>query len=1416
MEQSGRINFEVGLDNRKLKQEAAQTSQIIKGVGDTTVAEGARMDNTFKRVAAAAGAALTIQQGAQFASQIIKVRGEIEALEISFRVLLGTKEKSDRMMQTVRDIAVKSPLSLSDVGGATQMLLSFNIEAEKVPNILRQIGDVSMGNSEKFKSLALAFSQMYSTGKLMGQDLLQMINAGFNPLTIIAEKTGKSIGVLKEEMAQGAISAEMVADAFEAATTKGGKFFNMMEDQSKGINGSISNLKGAIEEALNEIGSGNQGLITGSIATATTLVQNYEKVGKVLLSLVATYGAYKAAVIAVSVVERERAAIQAMIAASNGVFNKGLAIQWLWTERLQKAQAVLNKTMLANPWALAASVLVGVITAMWALHDGTTTQEKAQKRLNETLEKSKKANEEAAAGAQSLIGVIRGQTSSIYEQIRAFDELIGKYEFYRQFSKEDLRNMSEAEIAKLQAEFKQQQERGTAQGNYDTKAAEISKLEGKLNDLISEQAVAPSAQKGARIENLREQVAIAKKELAGLGEELRKIKAAEKEAEFEALDDEKKAAIYSAKVRNLKQQKTAVEETLKEGPSKDRLLSALNTQITEAQTKLDGYLKTNVAKNYEYWEKEKQAAEAALKSFDSVTKGILDKASPEQLKTGKIAGVSDEDVQKYVKNKNAFDEASKSLSVYNAPKENKPKDDGVKEQERAAKELLTNIERQAKLREEIENSNRQARIDAMSEGLTKELEQLRFDHELKLSAIKDYERQLLEAKNEVELSKWVKSGKKESAFVRSTELAPEDSARVSGMQDVEAKRYERSQNALYENLLAKYEDYAAKKVAIEERFNADVLALTMMMNSKNGDLINSRIAEAQKQRAEQIKSLQTELLNDAGLEDLMGGDGSSFVNSKLKAALPMFHSIADATKGELERAKEVIQGIEIPATTLEQLKQAGVDTEALVAALERAKVASTEAIDDKLFQELRTIVANVAQSVTQFANSLSSLGGAAAEVGGVLSGLASNVGNFMTAIDKNASSTDKASAAISSIMTIANMIVGQIARNKQAQEEWNAAIMEGQHQLRLMRIESLEYKQANIFGVENPYSRAIAGAKQYVAAMDELNKSSGLLSSAQVQVGTKKVVSGMNIATGAAAGAVLGTVIPGIGNVVGAVVGAVVGGLIGLFTRKTVPVFESLAKKYGEIFNSETFELNPQIVADYKKLDDESKKIVDNWEEIKNKAKEAQEEMRKNFADLAGDIGTQLSNALVGAYRDGRLFSAIDGFKEYMTGTIEQIMEQLIFSAIFQEQLDELEEKFKNSFLGSGADNDITDDLIWFAGAYQTGMQQYLESMDAAKKAFKEQGFDLWEQTRKAATKGITAASQDSVDETNGRLTTMQGHTYTISTDLKAIISKNERVLEYLSGIKNDTARLEKIESEIVAVKNGIDTMNTKGLLIKR
>lgn len=410
----GREYYGFGIDNSQLRREAQQAISIFDSVGSRAEAEGARIDTAFRKAGQAMAAYFTARQLTSFITSVVKVRSEIEALEISFETLLGNKDKAAELFGEIKDFAVNTPMQLDDLAKGAQTLLGFNIEAEKVMPILRQIGDISMGSSEKFNSLILAFSQMSSTGKLMGQDLLQMINAGFNPLVEMSKTTGKSIAELKDDMSAGAISADMVAEAFAHAAGEGGMFNGMLEKQSHGLQGAISNLQGAWDDMLNDIGSKTQGVFADGINLATEAVKHYELFANAILSLAAAYGTYKAILVATVAIEKAKALADNIRLVM--MFRKELGL-------LTAAQQAFNITAWANPYVLLAAAIVGVATALYLYADNASNAEKAQEKLNEQRDDWEKHLDEEEQKINELVGIIQDKTETDYAQIRAYEEL---------------------------------------------------------------------------------------------------------------------------------------------------------------------------------------------------------------------------------------------------------------------------------------------------------------------------------------------------------------------------------------------------------------------------------------------------------------------------------------------------------------------------------------------------------------------------------------------------------------------------------------------------------------------------------------------------------------------------------------------------------------------------------------------------------------------------------------------------------------------------------------------------------------------------------------------------------------------------------------------------------------------------------
>jgi tape measure domain-containing protein len=506
-------------------------------------------------------------------SEIIRVRGEFQAADTAIQTLLGSKEKADALMSQVREYAKISPLEFSDVTQATQMMLGFNIEAEKVPRYLQAIGDVSMGDTQRFNSLTLAFSQMSAAGKLMGQDLNQMINAGFNPLQIMADKTGKSIATLKDEMSKGAISAEMVQQAFIDATSAGGKFYNMSENASKTINGQLSMMQDAMDSVFNELGQKSEGVIIKGIQTTTSLIENYETIGKVLAGLVATYGAYRTAVMLVTAAESKHTIVEI------GLTNARVLAR--------KVQLALNASMLTNPYVALGTVIIGLTATMLALSDSTTIAEKAQKRFNDEQDKMIQQETDRKNQVESLIRIIQDETEtelakiSVYEQLQKLSPAItGAYKL------EELAVLDLAEANKLLNKERDTNTYDSYIRNIDESTQRLKKLREDNGRLIG---VSPSTGIPLTVNNNK---AIAEEEerIKLLQKALENFKRKLSKSTTDTTKEEIKNKSYWEKQ---KKEAEAARDALAVSEKNSKKWNEYTKQIQEAQEQIDKYSNPN-------------------------------------------------------------------------------------------------------------------------------------------------------------------------------------------------------------------------------------------------------------------------------------------------------------------------------------------------------------------------------------------------------------------------------------------------------------------------------------------------------------------------------------------------------------------------------------------------------------------------------------------------------------------------------------------------------------------------------------------------------------------------------------------------------------------------------------------------------
>lgn len=262
---------------RDLRSGARSSSISIDGLRGSLI-------GMASKVAAPLAIAATIKN---IATNAIEARGKIEALEVSFSTLLRSTEKANQLVSQLKDYGNVTPYDTEGLSKAAQTMLSFGISYEKVMPTLKQLGDVAMGSQDKLSRLTLAFSQMSAAGRVTKEDLNQMVDAGFNPLQVISQQTGESIGTLFDKVSKGQVSVQQIANAFADATKEGGQFHNMALNMSDTVEGKMSTMQDAIDGAYQSIGKfiepavkSGIDLLTKSVEAITKEIDDFSKVSK--------------------------------------------------------------------------------------------------------------------------------------------------------------------------------------------------------------------------------------------------------------------------------------------------------------------------------------------------------------------------------------------------------------------------------------------------------------------------------------------------------------------------------------------------------------------------------------------------------------------------------------------------------------------------------------------------------------------------------------------------------------------------------------------------------------------------------------------------------------------------------------------------------------------------------------------------------------------------------------------------------------------------------------------------------------------------------------------------------------------------------------------------------------------------------
>jgi tape measure domain-containing protein len=1215
------LKFDITGDNGNMLSALHGVQKGVRQTQQVVEQSGQGIEQMFAGIKSAAVSALGAFSAQQFASKVMNVRGQFQQLEVAFGTMLGSAEKANSLMGQLVKTAAVTPFDLQGVANGAKQLLAYGIQADDVNDTLVRLGDIAAGLSMPLNDLVYLYGTTMVQGRMFTMDLRQFQGRGIP----IADELAKQFGVAKEKVGElvtaGKVGSEEMKKAIISMTSEGGKFAGLMEKQSHTITGQISNIEDAVDTMFNAIGQKSEGVINTGLSSVSYLVENWEKIGKVVLEVAVAYGSYKAALLAVYVAHKVQAiygAVTAFLSLAKGVHTA------------KDAMLLFNLVSKANPIGLIVSVITSAAAAFYLFGKNTDAAAKAQESLNKIVEKAAEKAAEEKTNIDLLVAAAKNDKLSMDERKEAINKL------------------------------------NNLIPNYN---AQLDETTGKYK--ASEQAL-----KNYLVQLQR------KYELEGAKEQIKEI-------------GKKKAEV------RIKYQRGQAQADKLHPFSKDKEINggtfrslAYGTSMSAGMA-INKRVETNKDKRLQFKRRVTEEYKTSIKELDTELKAI-DEAYGEDLQRSAVK--QSEQVEK-----GAVSGTGKGGKGGHG-KDNTAEEIAKRQQEIEA--YKKEIERQNK---EVELELRQQNLDLDEESYEKEVEQINLNYDRLIAENDKRRKDMIEALKDNKVNKWLNKNPKatkvqqdnyrNSLNLTDSNLTATQNAQLAEYDAIAEKQKSKAQKDLYTKLLGEFQDYEARRTQINADFDKKRKDLEAMPANTKGR--EQAIEELEKKRKESIKSVNDEEISKMResstlLIDLFGdaADKSDKEIRKIITETGDFLSYLKNTK-----TSDITANFGFSTEQLKALKASPEQIKAITEQLERLKQAAKSSNPFKqLAEDLKNLFTKNKDGKGESTEAkLKKLGASAAETAEMIGGIASKLSDMFDAAG-NTGMADAMGTLSDAMTSVSNIgkgfaqggIVGGItaaageaigfvtkafqasARHAEALKKIQQDILSQQRVYNLSLLEEkLNFEQsATVFGnldytkatnavdvLREAYSKLNAELKGSFSQQrkfkkgviffgkklfdySDVQKSYSGLADVQIKTGHKKT------------------------------------GLFGW--GKGRDLYSSILDVYPQLIDSAgnfNKKLAESIIGS-REFNGQGKEALQNMIDLYDKTEEAAKQLKDYLSGIFGDLGNNMTDALVDAFKNGT--DAGKAFGDSISKMLENIGKQMIFQTLFSGIIEDANNKMLN------------------------------------------------------------------------------------------------------------------------------------------